>query len=525
MGMEQDNVYPMIEPAPEIISFGGFKYSESLLDLIQYDPKSGGIKTFSPDCLNVYSRNGALWQIDGSEKFEDTVLTGAPTVGGLFVYGQESSGTKYTIATTGTKVWRYSGSAWTDITGLYSLGVGQHFGLTFNDDFIGVTANRDAPYKIEGASDIAALGGSPPSGKVIGRIGEFIVIGNTAANPSYAYYCDPGNPESGWDKFWDVKSDDTQGLTAVGELDQRTGYLFKEFTADRIEHIGGLSFQHDRGYLPKGVVAQGTLKKCTLSLEGRQVDVLIGLSNDGIYAFDSSKNPIHLSKNLNFKFDRNNTQKWNRSYWHLAHATYDSTRNWYWLWVPSSSSTGQMDELWICDLETFDWWPCEPNASASGCMIDDSNDDPQMVVGGYDGYVRKFSMSLKNFDASAINAYYWTGIIDFKKSVKLRQFIPVAAQKGTWNLNFWTRWGMARSNTATDALSLTRGSAAYGTATYATATYGSGRPVYRNLAALNKTGRYLQLGFGNSTVDQNFNLYKFELPARIIGRSSSEYRA
>ncbi len=524
MGFEQDNVYPMLDPAPEIISFGGFKYSESLLDLVAYDQKSGGIKTYSPDCLNVYSRNGALWQLDGSEKFEDTVITGAPTVGGLFSYDQESSGTKYTIATTGSKVWRYSGSAWTDITGAYTLSSGQHFGLTFNDDFLAVTAARNAPYKIEGTANIAALGGSPPSGKVIGRIGEFIVIGNTSANPSYAYYCDPGNPESGWDKFWDVKSDDTQGLTAVGELDQRTGYLFKERTADRIEHIGGLSFSHERGYLPKGVVAQGTLKKCTISMEGRQVDVLIGLGHDGIYAFDTSKNPIHLSKDLNFKFDRNNTAKWNRNYWHLSHALYDSTRHWYWLWVPSSSSTGQMDELWILDLETFEWWPAAPNSSASIALIEDSNKDLQVMCGGYDGYVRKFSMSLKNFDDAAIDAYYWTGVIDFKRQVRLRQMIPVAAQKGTWNLNFWTRWDLARANTASDALSLTRGSSAYGSSSYGIATYGSGRPVFQNLGALTKTGRYLQMGFGNSTVNQNFNLFKFELPCRVLGRLAGAYR-
>lgn len=523
MGFEQDNVYPIINP--EIVRFGGFKYSESLLDLVSFDPKSGVIETKSPDCLNVIWRYGALWQIDGTEKYEDTVITGAPTVGGLFVYGQESSATNYVIATTGASVWRYSGSAWVDITGGYAFGgSGQHFGLTFNDDFIGVTSNRDAPYKIEGTGNVAALGGSPPSGKVLGRIGEFIVIGNTSTNPSYAYYCDPGNHESGWDKFWDVKSDDTQGLTAVGELDQRTGYLFKEFTADRIEHLGGISFQHDRGYLPVGCVAQGTLKKCTILKDDVSVKVLIGLSDDGVYAFDSSQNPYKISGDIEFKFDRNNTMKWNRSHWSKAHAVYDQTRHWYWLFVPSASSNGQMDELWICDLKTFDWWPCEPGAAASICMINDSNGNPQPHVGGYDGYVRKFSQSLKNFDSSAIDAYYGTGVIDFKKTVRLRQFIPVAAQKGNYDLDFNLRWNLSAATTASDALRLTAGGGLYGTGTYGTATYGSGRPIFKNLPALNYTGRYFQIYFGNDTVDQNFNLFKIELPSRVIGGRVGEYR-
>lgn len=524
MGFEQDNIYPMLSPTPELVGFGGFRYSESLLDLVTVG-EGFQIGTKSPDCLNVYARNGALWQMDGTEKFEDSVLSGSPTVSGLFVYGQESSGTNYTIATTGTSVWRYSGSAWVDITGVYVFtGGGQHFGLTFNDIFIGVTAGRDTPYKIDGTANIAALGGSPPSGKVIGKIGEFIVIGNTAAAPSYAYYSDPGNSESGWNKFWDVKSDDTQGLTAVGELDQRTGYLFKEFTADRIEHLGGISFQHDRGYLPVGIVAQATLKKCTILMEGKAVSVLIGLSSDGVYAFDSSKNPFKISDDIEFKFDRNNPDKWNRTHWSKAHAVYDSTRHWYWLFVPSSSSSGEMDELWICDLKTFDWWPCEPGAAAATCMINDSGGNPQVHVGGYDGYVRKFSRDLKNYDGSAINAYYGTGIIDFKKTVRLRQLIPYAAQKGDWNLDFNLKWEMSASTTASDSLLLTKGGGTYGTGTYGTATYGSGRPVFKNLPALARTGRYLQIYFGNNRINENFNLFKIEMSARVIGGRVGAYR-
>lgn len=523
MGLEQDSAYPMI--FPEITRFGGFKYSDSLLDLVEFDQKTGAIITKTSDCKNVYWRDGALLQIDGTEKYESTVIAGAPTVGGLFVYGQETSGTKYVIATTGTKVWRYDGADWVDITDVYTVTGTQHFGLTFNNIFIGVTSDRSAPYKISGTANIAALGGSPPSGKVLGRIGEFIVIGNTAANKSYAYYCDPGNPESGWDKFWDVKSDDTQGLTAVGELDQRTGYLFKEFTADRIEHLGGVSFQHDFGYLPVGIVAQATLKKCTAFIDGKGVKGLVGLSDDGVYVFDSSPNPYKISGDIEFKFDRNNPLRWNRAQWSKAHATYDPTRHWYWLWVPSSSSAGQMDELWICDLTTFEWWPCDPDASASGCMIEDSNSNPQMHVGGYDGYVRKFSKSVRSFDSVAIDSYYGCGVIDFKKTVRLRQFIPYAAQAGTWDLDFDLRWGLSAATSASDALTLTAGGGVYGTGTYGSATYGTGKPVFKNLAALNFTGRYLQIYLGNgNAAGRGFSLRKIDLPCRIIGGRTGDYR-
>lgn len=518
MGFEQDNIYPMIEPTPELVNFaGGYKYSESLFDIELNQ---------SPDCKNVYWRNGALWQMDGTSKMENDVIPSAPDITGLFDYGQESSATHFTLGATGNKVWHYSGGSWTDKTGAVTLtAASQHFGLTFNDIFIGVTSARDAPYKKDGTANLAALGGSPPSGKVIGRIGEFIVIGNTAAFPSYAYYCDPGNPESGWDKFWDVKSDDTQGLVAVGSLDQRTGFLFKEKTTDRVELLGGTSWQHDRGYLSVGIVAQGTLQKCTLNREGRAIDVLIGLGENGVYAFDSSKNPFRISDNIKFKFDRNNSASWNRSYWSKAVAVYESARNWYWLQVPSHSSTGEMDELWICDLDTLVWWQHDPlDNIASFAIINDSNGYPQVHAGGYDGYVRSFSQSIKNYDGVAMDSYFVTKVIDFKKQVRIRQFIPYAAQKGNWNLDFQFRWGLSATVTAADTLLLTSGGGLYGAGIYGSATYGSGSPIYKNLSNLVYAGRYLQIKFGNNRVDENWNLLKMEFPARSIGGNVGEYR-
>lgn len=518
MGFEQDNIYPMLEPSPELVDFsGGFKFTESLFDIALNQ---------SPDCLNVYWREGALWQMDGSEKLTETQIASAPTIRGLFQYGQESSGTKFIIAATGDKVWDYAADVYTDKTGAVVLGdpTAQHFGLTFNDVFIGVTSNRDTPYKKDGAADIVALGGSPPQGKVLGKIGEFIVIGNTAASPSLAYYSDPGNAEGDWTKFWDVGSNDTQGLTAVGSLDQRSGFLFKEKSADRIEMIGGLSFQHDKQYLSVGVVAQGTLQKCSILKDQQAIDVLIGLGENGIHAFDGSKNPFRISDSIAYKFDRNKTDSWNREHLSKAVAKYEPARNWYWLWVPSKASAGVLDELWVCDLNTFAWWPCDPNNSASIELIDDDNGYQQIHVGGTDGYIRKFSNDVRNYDGVAINAYFCTKAIDFKKFVRLRQFIPYAKNSGDWNLDFELRWDLEIAATATDDLLLSDGGSVYGSGTYGSATYGSSRPVFKNLDALNFTGRYLQIKFGNSRIDENFNLYKIEMPARVIGGMVGAYR-
>jgi len=517
MGLEQDNVYPVLDPPFEIADFkGGFKYSESLFD-IEINQ--------SPECRNVYYRDGSLWQMDGTDRINSTPITNSPDVTGIFSYGQESTGTVFNLVVGGNLMFRLVGSTLTDVTGNVSIS-GRVYGLTFNDIFLGITSTRDSPFKKNGANNLQALGGSPPNGRVLGRIGEFVVIGNTAANPSRAYYPTvPGNPESEWVRFWDVRSNDIQGLTAVGSLDQRSGYLFKQKTADRIVHIGGLSFQHDRDYLPVGIVAQGTLKKCTLFIGGRATDVLIGLSESGVYAFDSSKNPFKLSKNIEFKFDRNNNSSWNRTYLDRAHAVYDSTRNWYWLWVPSSASSGEMDELWICDLDNLVWWPCDPDNAASIAVINDSNDRPQIYVGGYDGFVRRFSRSNLNYDSTAIDAYWVSKAIDFKKTVRVRQFIPYARERGSWNLDIRFRWGLARTTTASDAMSLIGSGGVYGTGVYGTAVYGGEQTIYKNMAALVRTGRYLQVEIRNNGVNENFNLYKMEFPnIRLIGGRVGEYR-
>jgi len=516
MGFEQDSIFPMIRPSPELVRFGGFKYSDSLLDLVSIQP-GFQIVTKSPDCKNVYWRDGALWQMDGSERYVVTPLPAAAA--GLFVYGQESTATQYVIAMTSTQVFRNVAGVWTDITGAYSVSGAQHFGLTFNSRFIAVTSDRSAPYKIEGTGNIAALGGTPPSGKVIGRIGEFILIANTALNPNLAYYCDPGNAESGWNKFFDIASvkNDVSGITAIGELDSRSGYIFKERSADRIEHTGGVQFIHDRGYLSIGVVAQATLQKASIFIEGRAVDVLIGLSNDGVYAFDTSKNPYNISKDIAFKFDRNKPNRWNRSHWHKSVGMYDETRHWYWLWVPSASSAGQLDELWICDLETFDWWPANPQNSSAMCMINDTLGNPQVHAAGYDGHTRRFAQTIKNYDGVAIDGYYLSGVIDFKRDIRLRQFIPYAKQVGNYNLDFKLFWGLSAAPTAVASFLLSRGGGAYGSGTYGSATYGDGRPVYKNMAGLNYTGRYLQIFLGNNRLNQGFTLFKIEMPARVFG--------
>jgi len=518
VGFEQDNTYPVVDPPLELSDLsGGFRYSESLFD-IEINQ--------SPECRNVYYRDGALWKMDGTDKMNSVVVSGAPDMNGLFNYGQESSGVNRTLVMASGNVFHFTtGAGMTDVTGSVSVS-GRHFGLVTNDIFIGVTSERNAPYKKNGASNLAALGGSPPSGRVLGKIGQFPVIANTAANPNRAYYpTDPGNIEGEWIRFFEVGSDDTQGITAVAAVDSRSGYIFKERTADRIIHLGGLSFQHDRNYLPVGVVAQASLKKCTMLVGGRAVDILVGLADSGVYAFDSSKNPFKISKNIDFKFDRNNGQAWNRSHWSKAVAEYDPTRNWYWLFAPSAQSAGEMDELWICDLDTLAWWPCDPGAAASIGLINDANDRPQIHVGGYDGFVRRFSRTNLNYDGTAVNAYWASKAIDFKSTVRVRQFVPYAKEVGNWNLDFQFRWGLVRTTTASDSMSMLGSGGVYGTGVYGTALYGGTQTIYKNVDGLNRTGRYLQVVVRNNRSDETFNLYKMEFPGlRWIGGRPSEYR-
>lgn len=462
--------------------------------------------------------------MDGTERV-GSQISRAPDITGLFVYGQESSGTTFNLVAANDRVYRLSGTTFTDVTGAVIIS-GRHTGLVMNNLFIGVTSNRSAPYKKDGNSNLERLGGNPPSGRVLGKIGEFPIIANTVAFPSRAFYpTSPLNIEGEWVRFFTVGSDDTQGITAVGALDQRSGYIFKERTADRIIHRGGLSFQHDRNYLPVGIMAQNTLKKCTLFLEGRVVDVLIGLSDSGVYAFDSSKNPFKLSKNIEFKFDRNNNHAWSRTYLSSAHASYDPTRNWYWLWVPSLSSNGEMDELWILDLDSLAWWPMEPDNAASIGIINDSNNRPQIHVGGYDGRVRRFSRTLMNYDNAAIDARWVSKAIDFKRTVRVRQFVPYARERGNWNLDFRFRWGLQRTTTASSSMSLIALGGVYGTGVYGTAIYGGEETIFRNLSALVRTGRYLQVEVRNNRANENFNLYKMEFPnIRAIGGRVGEYR-
>lgn len=514
MGYENDNAYPLVDPPFELKDFsGGYVDTDSGMNLADNE---------TPLCCDVFCKGAdqPLQKMFGNSAINATI--GASTVfRGLFDYQVEATGNQYLMAAAGTKIYDNSGAAWNDVTGTASItSDAQVFGWTFNGRFIGITDQRDAPFKRDDAANCAALGGSPPAGKCGCKWNNYNVIANTAAQPNFAYHSDPGYSDAGWTNYWSVRSDRSAGLTACGAIDKIL-YLWHAEGGDRIQERGGTSFSHDQNYLNVGVVAQATVQSCNVKIGGRLVKMLIGMGQSGVYGFDGSQNPYLLSEKIKNKWDPYRPNSINRAYQHRSVAAYDPINRWYILSIPTGSSTSN-NETWILDLDTMAWWPAVPQAIGA-ILVRTENSTPTILTGGYEGIAYRWSRVATSYAGAAINAYWNSKVFDFKKTVRCKAPIPYAKASGAYNLDFLLKWEFGSG--IADSLLMDGGGSLYGTGTYGTSTYGSSTPiVYAALDALNYTGQHLQVQLGNNRVGETFQLNKIVIPARVIGRRPCRYR-
>lgn len=517
MSYEQDPKYPWMEPPFEMADFsGGYVYSDSGMNL---EPNQ------SPSCLDVFCKgpDQPLQKMFGNTAINSVAIGASSIFRGLFDYQVEGTDHDYLLGAVDDKIYSESAGTWNDVTGTASITSGaQVYSWTHNLLQIFVTDQRDAPFKKDDASNCAALGGSPPSGKCGCKYGNFSVIANTAAYPNRAYYCDPGNPESGWTNYWTVLNGKSDGISAGGAIGGVL-YLFWKNGADRITFRGGTSFAHDQDFLSVGCVAQATLQICDVKIEGKLVKALIGMGEGGVYGFDGSQNPYLLSEKIKELWNPAQAGSINRAHQHRACAAYDPINRWYLLAIPTGSSTTN-NQLWILDLDTGAWWPAQPQASGS-VLVRRESSVPTILTGGYVGKAYRWSRTALNYDGVAINAYWNSKIVDFQKTIRCKPPIPYAKSVGNYNLDFYLKWNFATSGGSFDTLNLNAAASLYGTDVYGTATYGSARNVvYAALDKLNYTGQHLQIQLGNNRLNETFALNKIVIPARVLGTRPCRYR-
>ncbi len=131
-----------------------------------------------------------------------------------------AGGVVYAFAATATDIYKYEASGYTSLKG--SLTTSGAVGVRFCEynNWMIMTNGADAVQKFDPDTSTivtANLGGSPPTGRFIGRIGGYLVLGYAGGDPQKVQWCSNGTPET-----WTGGDAGSQILSGGGDI---TGFV------------------------------------------------------------------------------------------------------------------------------------------------------------------------------------------------------------------------------------------------------------------------------------------------------------
>lgn len=206
----------------------------------------------------------------------------------------DDAGGVHIYAGTATKLYEYNSATlgWTDRSGAatFTLADNSYWSFFQFGDHVIATNKNDGPYVLDmsAGGNFAALGGSPPAGRVGGVIGDQVFLGGTTASPRLLTFCGvnddtswtPKQKSSDYQQFPD--GDDITGIIGF----EKGGLVFQE-TAIR-EIIPALEtpfyYQFQKTEGSRGTKAQASIVRC-----GRDV---FYLAQDGFYKYAAPSDPI-----------------------------------------------------------------------------------------------------------------------------------------------------------------------------------------------------------------------------------------
>ena len=164
---------------------------------------------------------------------------------------RDKDGNVKTFAGDATKLYELNGSNWSDVSnGTYSLGDEETWEFAqYGERVIAVgTAQTPQDYLLGTDSAFSDLAGSPPTGRHVGVIKDFVFIGNLTGEPSAVHWCAIDNPTD-WPTIGTAdafqKQSDKQVLPeggwvqqivgAVGNID---GLIFMDTAIWRVQYEG-----------------------------------------------------------------------------------------------------------------------------------------------------------------------------------------------------------------------------------------------------------------------------------------------
>jgi hypothetical protein len=280
---------------------------------------------------------------------------------GLFV-ARTATGGWVIFAGTQTKLYKFTGSAWSDVTrlagGNYNVPSGEFWGFTqFGSKVIAVNIN-DAPqvFTIDSSSNFAALGGSPPQARRVFTVGEFVVLAGIANAERKVRWSAISNEAS-----WTIGTNlaDEQEFLDGGRVtgvcgDKEGGFIIQEQAIRQFSFLPGsdLVFQFNKIEGAKGCAAPTGWVWINRTV--------FYVSEDGFYAVGGQGlNPIGANKvNKFFRADMD------RSQFFSVVASYDPYNpRILWAYRSSSSVTTYFNRAIFYDWQ-LDRWGYSSSVSA-----------------------------------------------------------------------------------------------------------------------------------------------------------------
>lgn len=313
----------------------------------------------NPGCLvadNCFPTSGGYGPFLGAKATGDEIDEAVRGAGQFF----RSDGTSVIVGGTDTKLFVLVGGTLTATTGYTSIGVDGYWQFArFNALIIAVAPNNTPQYLTDIDSDTgwSTLPGSPPTAEAVGRVGNFLVLGNISGATSRIQWSAQNDPTASWVTDRQVQSGLAELQPEYGEITAITGdrfpLVFQNRGISRLDEVG-----------PPTVLRAETVEEARGAIAPNSV-VTLGwmtyfLAHDGFFAHDGNQIMPIATRRVNEWF-ADNVSEGDRF---RTHGTIVwEKQSIIWSFVPTTDTTGFRRQIiyswaenrWSTATLSLDW--------------------------------------------------------------------------------------------------------------------------------------------------------------------------
>jgi len=484
---------------------------------------SGGLNTKAPvtalqlneaqDLQNInLFPSGGFEQRRGNSEFNSTAMvSGSTAIQGLGYYRQADQD-DFLVVVAATAVFKsddLDGTMDTITAGTITSGQDNIWVSTnFNDLILfagGPDATADAPFKWDGSGNIAAIGGTPPSGRFILNANNRAFIGDINSNRSRIQWSVLNNPED-WTNSGsgnqDVGLNDGDTLVGAQVLNIDHMLMFKQ------NSIHDLIIRNDPFPLfPLFTNVGAVSKRGIVSVDGL---IYFITPEPRMKATDGTK-IIDFPDTIDDVWDSLSTTRLK-----FLHGQYNKRLHQI-IWIVSSSAASTHDLAIIWDIKRQAWLRHTTGYKMNVSVI---AQDRRLFGGAYDGKLYEQDKSSIDTDASEttpgnISAFWRTGWMDLNSTINSKYFKYfdtsfVGQTSGTFEMAVGYDFGTDRTVTTID---MTKPGGKWGAGRWGTMKWG-GRTDRTKIVFAKGQGKYVQFLARHRDNNQPFAFNGFELPIK-----------